>query len=203
MAATIATSGRAVGRLRSISRRRDHGSAGLRELGAEPYRLLRARRRQRDASPLVGRRFVARLGESRWGDHGRTRTASAGGRTGSTVSPGRNRQRDVPPLVQRLRVGRLGEPWRRDPRRAGLRELGAGPDRLLRQGHRSTRCSTAGGTAPAWCGWESLSGTILEAPDCVSWGPNRIDCFARGTDAAMYHRWWHGVACAAWRASAG
>ena len=26
---------------------------------------------------------------------------------------------------------------------------------------------------------------IMEAPDCVSWGTNRIDCFARGTDNAM------------------
>ena len=34
-----------------------------------------------------------------------------------------------------------------------------------------------------WGGWESLGGIILEQPDCVSWGPDRIDCFARGTDA--------------------
>ena len=50
----------------------------------------------------------------------------------------------------------------------------------------------------AWGGWESLGGAILEAPDCVSWGPNRIDCFARGTDAAMWHRWWDGSAWGGW-----
>jgi hypothetical protein len=38
--------------------------------------------------------------------------------------------------------------------------------------------------------WESLGGAILEQPSCVGWGPNRIDCFARGTDAAMFHGRW-------------
>jgi hypothetical protein len=49
-----------------------------------------------------------------------------------------------------------------------------------------------------WGGWESLGGVILEEPNCVSWGPNRIDCFARGTDSAMYHRWWNGSAWGGW-----
>jgi len=49
-----------------------------------------------------------------------------------------------------------------------------------------------------WGGWESLGGVILEQPDCVSWGPNRIDCFARGTNAAMFHRWWNGAAWGGW-----
>lgn len=46
-----------------------------------------------------------------------------------------------------------------------------------------------------WGGWENLGGTIQEAPNCVSWGSNRIDCFARGTDSAMYHRWWPCPSC--------
>ncbi|MCP3402987.1 hypothetical protein [Bradyrhizobium sp. CCGB20] len=45
-----------------------------------------------------------------------------------------------------------------------------------------------------WGGWENLGGVIMERPECVSWGPNRIDCFGRGTDSAMYHRWWNGPA---------
>ena len=45
----------------------------------------------------------------------------------------------------------------------------------------------------AWGGWENLGGIILESPNCVTWGPGRIDCFARGTNAAMYHRWWDGA----------
>src|SRR5262245_40761060 len=49
-----------------------------------------------------------------------------------------------------------------------------------------------------WGGWESLGGIILEEPNCVSWGPNRIDCFARGTNAAMFHRWWNGSAWGGW-----
>ncbi len=50
----------------------------------------------------------------------------------------------------------------------------------------------------AWGGWEDLGGVILESPNCVSWGPERIDCFARGTDQAMYHRWWDGGAWGGW-----
>ncbi len=44
----------------------------------------------------------------------------------------------------------------------------------------------------AWGGWESLGGVIMSSPSCVSWGPNRIDCFAAGSDSAMHHRWWAG-----------
>jgi hypothetical protein len=56
-----------------------------------------------------------------------------------------------------------------------------------------------GGSARAqWGGWESLGGVILEEPACVSWGSNRIDCFARGTNRAMFHRWWNGSAWGGW-----
>ena len=49
-----------------------------------------------------------------------------------------------------------------------------------------------------WGGWESLGGTILETPECKSWGANRIDCFARGTNQAMFHRWWDGSNWGGW-----
>ena len=41
-----------------------------------------------------------------------------------------------------------------------------------------------------WSGWESLGGVLVSAPAAVSWGPNRIDCFAAGTDSALWHKWW-------------
>ena len=47
-------------------------------------------------------------------------------------------------------------------------------------------------------GWESLGGQVLEEPACVSWGANRIDCFARGTDNALWHIFWIGGAWTAW-----
>ena len=49
-----------------------------------------------------------------------------------------------------------------------------------------------------WLGWENLGGVLLEEPDCTTWSTNRIDCFARGTDAAMYHRWWNGSSWNGW-----
>ncbi len=55
-----------------------------------------------------------------------------------------------------------------------------------------------GSALAQWQGWENLGGVILEAPECVSWGANRIDCFARGTDSAMYHRWWNGSSWGGW-----
>ncbi len=42
----------------------------------------------------------------------------------------------------------------------------------------------------AWRGWEDLGGIIDDAPAAVSWGPNPIDCFARGMNNAMWHKWW-------------
>jgi hypothetical protein len=57
--------------------------------------------------------------------------------------------------------------------------------------------------AGGWGGWESLGGIILDRPSCVAWGPNRLDCFARGTDRAMWHRWWDGQAWGGWESLGG
>jgi C1A family cysteine protease len=54
-----------------------------------------------------------------------------------------------------------------------------------------------------WSGWESLGGTLTSKPDAVSWGPNRIDVVARGTDSACWHRWWDGAAWRGWESLAG
>jgi hypothetical protein len=52
-------------------------------------------------------------------------------------------------------------------------------------------------------GWESLGGILTSEIDCVSWGSNRIDCFVRGTDNAMHHRWWDGQRWGAWESLGG
>ena len=54
-----------------------------------------------------------------------------------------------------------------------------------------------------WGGWESLGGIILVTPHAVSWGPNRLDIFARGSDNAMYHRWWNGNNWGGWESLGG
>jgi Common central domain of tyrosinase len=64
-------------------------------------------------------------------------------------------------------------------------------------------CLVAPNARAQWGGWESLGGIILETPDCTSWGANRIDCFGRGTDAAMWHRWWDGAAWGGWESLGG
>jgi hypothetical protein len=51
--------------------------------------------------------------------------------------------------------------------------------------------------------WESLGGVLNSGPKCVSWGPNRIDCFARGADNAMNHRWWDGTDWRGWESLGG
>ncbi|MEM7128361.1 MAG: S8 family serine peptidase, partial [Chloroflexota bacterium] len=45
--------------------------------------------------------------------------------------------------------------------------------------------------------------TISGTPECVSWGSNRIDCFVRGGDNAMYHRWWNGSHWKGWESLGG
>ena len=64
--------------------------------------------------------------------------------------------------------------------------------------------------ADIWSGWEHLgtpstpSGAgILETPNCVSWQARRIDCFARGADRAMWHRWFDGRAWHGWESLGG
>jgi hypothetical protein len=37
---------------------------------------------------------------------------------------------------------------------------------------------------------ESLGGVIDNTPAAVSWSLSRIDCFVRGMDNAMWHKWW-------------
>ena len=44
-----------------------------------------------------------------------------------------------------------------------------------------------------WYGWESLGGTLTSGPAAASWSANRLDVFVRGTDNAMYHKWWDGI----------
>lgn len=48
-----------------------------------------------------------------------------------------------------------------------------------------------GATAPAQ--WESLGGALNSDPVSVSWGPNRIDVVAVGTDNRLYHRYADGT----------
>ncbi len=38
--------------------------------------------------------------------------------------------------------------------------------------------------------WISFDGTIQDAPAITSWGPDRMDLFARGTDNNLYHSTW-------------
>jgi hypothetical protein len=52
-------------------------------------------------------------------------------------------------------------------------------------------------------GWESLGGIIVSPPQAVSWGPNRLDIFALGTDQAVWHRWWDGANWGGWESLGG
>lgn len=59
--------------------------------------------------------------------------------------------------------------------------------------------------APAhgWHGYEGLGGTITSKPSATSWAANRIDVVARGTDSAVFHRWWDGAQWLGWESLGG
>lgn len=59
--------------------------------------------------------------------------------------------------------------------------------------------------APAhgWKGYENLGGLITSRPNAVSWAANRIDVVARGTDSAVFHRWWDGASWKGWESLGG
>ena len=44
----------------------------------------------------------------------------------------------------------------------------------------------------AWFGWESLGGVLTSAPSASSWASGRLDTFVRGTDNALWHKWFDG-----------
>ena len=48
------------------------------------------------------------------------------------------------------------------------------------------------GWRTGWRAWEDLGGIITSDPAVSSWAPGRLDCFARGTDNAMWHKWFQG-----------
>jgi len=41
----------------------------------------------------------------------------------------------------------------------------------------------------SWHNWQDLGGTVLYSPAAASWGPDRIDLFAIGTDHQMFTKW--------------
>ncbi|MEO6603869.1 MAG: C1 family peptidase [Polyangiaceae bacterium] len=54
-----------------------------------------------------------------------------------------------------------------------------------------------------WNGYENLGGTITSKPNAVSWAANRIDVVARGTDSAVWHKWWDGNHWQGWESLGG
>lgn len=55
----------------------------------------------------------------------------------------------------------------------------------------------------AWSGWEDLGGIITAGPAAASWQLNRLDCFVKGTDNAMWHKWWAGAGWSGWESLGG
>ena len=48
------------------------------------------------------------------------------------------------------------------------------------------------GAATRWSGWEKLGGVLTSGAAACSWGPGRLDTFVRGTDSALWHKWYSG-----------
>jgi peptidoglycan hydrolase-like protein with peptidoglycan-binding domain len=59
------------------------------------------------------------------------------------------------------------------------------------------------GSKIAWHGWESLGGVLTSAPTVSSWAANRLDTFVRGTDNALWHKWWNGSSWSGWESLGG
>ncbi len=61
-------------------------------------------------------------------------------------------------------------------------------------------------SAPAgahWGTWESLGGLLSSSADVCSWAPGRLDVFTRGTDNALWHRWYDGSSWSGWESLGG
>ena len=51
--------------------------------------------------------------------------------------------------------------------------------------------------------WGDLGGVLTSAPAAASWAPGRQDVFVRGTDNALWHRWWDGRGWSGWEFQGG
>ncbi|GAA3643480.1 hypothetical protein GCM10022236_52690 [Microlunatus ginsengisoli] len=51
--------------------------------------------------------------------------------------------------------------------------------------------------------WESLGGVLTSQPAVSSWAPRRLDVFVRGTDNALWHRWYDSNAWSGWESLGG
>jgi hypothetical protein len=58
--------------------------------------------------------------------------------------------------------------------------------------------SNSGRVQMTWHGWEDLGGIITAGPAVASWAPNRLDCFVKGANNHMYHKWWNGSNWSGW-----
>ncbi len=54
-----------------------------------------------------------------------------------------------------------------------------------------------------WSRWENLGGVLTSAPAVSSWAPNRLDTFVKGTDDALWHKWWNGSRWSEWESLGG
>jgi hypothetical protein len=78
--------------------------------------------------------------------------------------------------------------------------LSAGPGgiALSKRWHSEGDWQITGHVYVKWSDWEDLGGTLASAPAAASWQENRLDCFARGTNNHMLHKWWDGSAWSDW-----
>ncbi|HKE93938.1 MAG TPA: peptidoglycan DD-metalloendopeptidase family protein [Povalibacter sp.] len=51
---------------------------------------------------------------------------------------------------------------------------------------------------PAAGTWSDLGGALSSAPNCISWQPNRIDCFAQGASNQLIHRFFWAGSWSGW-----
>jgi len=58
-------------------------------------------------------------------------------------------------------------------------------------------------TSTGWSGWGSLGGVLTSGPAVASWGSGRLDVFVRGTDNAVWHKWFSGGRWSGWQSLGG
>jgi glycosyltransferase involved in cell wall biosynthesis len=87
------------------------------------------------------------------------------------------------------------------PRLSGFRRLAADLDPRSYKGlsplvsrvvHLLRNPTTIINQESPWSRWEPLGGVLTSGPGACSWSPGRVDVFVRGTDNALWHKWFSG-----------
>ena len=173
----------------------DHLQAQRGVVGSESHRRCRRGHRLGSAPPMVGRDALARLGEP-----GRRHPRCAGDQLSGRPAVSTC-------LASVPTTGSTTDSSREDGAIGRAAVANCRPSRAQCRGDRiesmcstvwTLRCGICGGTATIGAAGRTSVASSTPVQRSHHGAPDRLDCFVKGTDSHLYHKWWDGNAWSGW-----